>query len=83
MQQKIVWWKSRAIYTTNAIESLNMVIRKGLKNRRILPSEESALKLVWMSALQAARKWTMPIQSWKAALSFFMIQFEDRMESVV
>ena len=73
----------RVIYTTNAIESLNMVIRKRIKIRRIMPSEESALKLVWMAALDAARKWTMPIKDWKAALSFFMIQFEDRLGSIV
>ena len=37
---------------------------------------------MWIAALQAARRWTMPIQNWKAALSFFMIQFEGRLESV-
>jgi transposase-like protein len=72
----------KVIYTTNAIESLNMVIRKGIKARRIMPSEESALKLVWLAALQAAKRWTMPIRDWKAALDFFLIQFEDRIENV-
>jgi transposase-like protein len=59
-----------------------MVIRKGIRGRRIMPSEESALKLVWIAALEAARKWTMPIRDWKAALNFFLIQFEDRIENV-
>ena len=72
----------KVIYTTNAIESLNMVIRKGIKGRRIFPSEDSALKSVWLAALQAARKWTMPIQNWKPALNFFLIQFEERIEVV-
>jgi transposase-like protein len=72
----------RVIYTTNAIESLNMVIRKGIRGRRIMPSEESALKLVWLAAAEAAKKWTMPIRDWKAALNFFLIQFEDRIENV-
>jgi transposase-like protein len=72
----------KVIYTTNSIESLNMVIRKGIKGRRIMPSEESAVKLVWLAALQAAKKWTMPIRDWKAALNFFLIQFEDRIENV-
>jgi transposase-like protein len=72
----------KAIYTTNAIESLNMVIRKGLRGRRIMASEESALKLVWLAAAEAAKKWTMPIRDWRAALNFFLIQFEDRIEHV-
>jgi transposase-like protein len=72
----------KVIYTTNAIESLNMVIRKGLRGRRIMASEESALKLVWIAAAEAAKKWTMPIRDWKAALNFFLIQFEDRIEHV-
>jgi transposase-like protein len=72
----------KVIYTANAIESLNMVIRKGLRGRRIMASEESALKLVWLAAAEAAKKWTMPIRDWKAALNFFLIQFEDRIEHV-
>jgi transposase-like protein len=60
----------RVIYTTNAIESLNMVIRKGIRGRRIMPSEESALKLVWIAAAEAAKRWTMPIRDWPAALNF-------------
>ena len=66
------------IYTTNAIESLNSVIRKGIRNRRIFPSDESALKLVWMTIAQASKKWTMPIPNWQAALNFFYVQFRDR-----
>ena len=72
----------KVIYTTNSIESLNMVIRKGIRGRRIMPSEESALKLIWLAAAEAAKKWTMPIRDWKAALNFFLIQFEDRIEHV-
>jgi transposase-like protein len=70
----------KVIYTTNPIESLNMVIRKGIRGRRIMPSEESALKLVWLAAAEAAKKWTMPIRDWKAALNFFLIQFGERIE---
>jgi transposase-like protein len=72
----------RVICTTNAIESLNMAIRKGLRGRRIMASEESASKLVWLAAAEAAKKWTMPIRDWKAALNFFLIQFEDRIDHV-
>jgi transposase-like protein len=70
----------KVIYTTNPIESLNMVIRKGIRGRRIMPSEESALKLVWLAAAEAAKKWTMPIRDRKAALNFFLIQFGERIE---
>jgi putative transposase len=69
----------KAIYTTNAIESLNSVIRKFTRNRKIYPNEESALKLIFMAIREAARKWTMPIHHWKQALNHFAILYEDRM----
>ena len=69
----------KAIYTTNAIESVNSVIRKFTRNRKIYPSEESALKNVYMAIREASRKWTMPIHHWKQALNHFAILFEDRM----
>jgi transposase-like protein len=69
----------RAIYTTNAIESVNSVIRKFTRNRKIYPNEESALKIVYMAIREAARKWTLPIRHWKEALNHFAILFEGRM----
>jgi len=69
----------KAIYTTNAIESLNSVIRKFTRNRKIYPNEESALKLVYMAISEAAKKWTMPIHHWKQALNHFAILYEGRM----
>jgi transposase-like protein len=69
----------KAIYTTNAIESVNSVIRKFTRNRKIYPNEESALKIVYMAIHEASRKWTMPIHHWKQALNHFAILFEDRM----
>lgn len=69
----------RAIYTTNAIESVNSVIRKFTKNRKIYPNEESALKLVYMAIHEAAKKWTMPIHHWKQALNHFAILYENRL----
>ncbi|MEX1223319.1 MAG: IS256 family transposase [Pirellulales bacterium] len=69
----------KAIYTTNAIESVNSVIRKFTKNRKIYPSEESALKLIYMAIGEASKKWTMPIRSWKPALNHFAIMYEGRM----
>lgn len=69
----------KVIYTTNAIESVNSVIRKFTKNRKIYPNEHSALKLIYMAIHEASRKWTMPIQHWKQALNHFAILYEDRL----
>lgn len=69
----------RAISTTNAIESVNSVIRKFTRNRKIYPNEESALKITFMAIREASKKWTMPIRNWKAALNHFAILFEDRL----
>ena len=69
----------RAIYTTNAIESVNSVIRKFTRNRKIYPNEESALKIVYLAIHEASKKWTMPIRHWKTALNHFAILFEDRL----
>ena len=69
----------KAIYTTNAIESVNSVIRKFTRNRKIYPNEESALKLVYMAIHEASRKWTMPIHHWKQALNHFAIMYDERM----
>lgn len=69
----------RAIYTTNAIESVNSVIRKFTRNRKIYPNEESALKIVYMAIREASRKWTLPIHHWKQALNHFAILFEGRL----
>lgn len=69
----------KAIYTTNAIESVNSVIRKFTRNRKQYPNAESALKLVYLAIHEASKRWTMPIVGWKAALNHFAILFEDRL----
>lgn len=69
----------KAIYTTNAIESLNSVIRKAIKKRKLFPTDDSARKVVYLAIEDASKKWTMPIRNWKAALNRFMIEFEDRL----
>jgi len=69
----------KAIYTTNAIESINSVIRKFTRNRKQYPNAESALKLVYLAIHEASKRWTMPIRGWKAALNHFAIMFEDRL----
>jgi transposase-like protein len=72
----------KAIYTTNAIESVNSVIRKFTRNRKIYPNEESALKLIFLAIREAAKKWTMPIHHWKQALNHFAVLYEDRMPTL-
>jgi transposase-like protein len=69
----------KAIYTTNAIESVNSVIRKFTRNHKQYPNEESALKLVYLAIHEASKKWTMPIRKWREALNHFAIIFEDRL----
>jgi putative transposase len=69
----------KAIYTTNAIESVNSVIRKFTRNRKQYPNAESALKLVYLAIHEASKRWTLPIRGWKAALNHFAILFEDRL----
>ena len=69
----------RVIYTTNAIESVNMSLRKITKSRGSFPSDEALLKLFYLALNNISKKWTMPIRDWKAALNRFTIQFEDRM----
>jgi len=73
----------KAIYTTNAIESLNSVIRSATKRRKLFPSDESALKVIYLAISQAAKKWTMPIQNWRMTLNHFMIEFGERIEKYV
>jgi putative transposase len=69
----------RIIYTTNAIESVNMSLRKITKNRGSFPSDEALLKLFYLALMNISQKWTMPLQNWKAALNRFTIMFEERM----
>jgi putative transposase len=69
----------KAIYTTNAIESLNMSLRKVTKNRGSFPSDEAMFKLLYLALNNISKKWTMPIKNWKSALNQFTIIFENRM----
>ena len=72
-----------AIYTTNAIESLNSVVRKVIKNLKLFPTDDSAKKVVYLAIEAASKKWTMPIRNWKMALNRFMIEFEDRLTGYI
>ena len=71
----------KVMYTTNAIESVNMSLRKLTKNRGSFPSDEALTKLFYLALRNISQKWTMPIRDWKAALTRFTIQFGDRISA--
>ena len=66
----------KVIYTTNAIESLNMVMRKFTRNRRIFPNDDSALKSLFLAVHEASKNWK-SIRHWKPALQSFQIMFGE------
>lgn len=72
----------RAIYTTNAIESLNMSLRKVTKNRGSFPNDDAMFKLLFLALKNISKKWTMPFKDWKAVLNQFTIIFEERMPAL-
>ncbi|WP_210546137.1 IS256 family transposase [Rhodoferax sp. PAMC 29310] len=72
----------KVIYTTNAIESVNMSLRKITKTRGSFPTEDAVFKLFYLALNNISQKWTMPIRDWKAALNRFTIQFDERMPRV-
>jgi putative transposase len=67
----------KIVYTTNAIESLNMSLRKAIKTRGAFPSEEAALKVMYLALRNLAKKWDI-VQGWKEALNRFGILWEAR-----
>jgi putative transposase len=68
----------KAIYTTNAIESINSSIRHIANNRALFPSDDAVYKLLFLALTNAAHKWTMPIKNWKQALQQFAVFFPER-----
>jgi transposase-like protein len=65
----------RAIYTTNAIESLNYQLRKVTKNRSTFPNDDAIFKILYLAIRNASEKWTLPIRNWGMALNQFAIIF--------
>ncbi len=68
----------KVIYTTNAVESLNAQLRKVTRKRGAFPTDDSVRKVLYLAIQRAAKKWTMPVQDWPAAMNFFSIVFEGR-----
>jgi putative transposase len=73
----------KALYTTNAIESVNRSLRKISKTRGVFPTQESLLKLYYLALERIAKKWTMPIHNWCEALNRFAIEFGARMPNAI
>ena len=71
----------KAIYTTNAIESVNRSMRKVLKTKGLFPNDDSVMKIMYLVLKNISRKWTMPIRDWGLALNQFSIIFGERLEN--
>jgi putative transposase len=68
----------RIIYTTNAVESVNMTLRKASRNHRIFPNDDAVFKVMYLAIQLVSRKWTMPLRDWGAAMNQFSIEFQGR-----
>jgi len=72
----------KVIYTTNAIESINYSLGKITKTRASFPTDEAALKLIYLGIRNISKKWTLPIRDWKSALNQFVVLFGDRVPEI-
>ena len=70
----------KAIYTTNAIESLNSSLRKVIKKRSAFPTDDAIYKVLFLALENVSKKWSMPIRDWGPALNQFAIHFEGRVK---
>lgn len=68
----------KIIYTTNAVESLNMTLRKVIKTRGSFPTEDAAIKLLYLALRNVAKQWN-TVQGWPQALNSFAILWQDRL----
>ncbi len=69
------------IYTTNAIESLNSQFRKVIKNKKVFPNDDAVYKILYLAIRNLEKKWTMPARTWKEAMPYFIIHFEERLQA--
>ena len=65
----------KVIYTTNAIESLNMTLRKVIKNKRVFPNDNAVFKILYLAIANISKRWTMPIRDWAPAYQQLLIKF--------
>lgn len=73
----------KAIYTTNAIESLNFSLRKITRNKQIFPNDTAIFKILYLAIGNASKKWTMPIKNWSMAMNQFSVIFGEERVKVV
>ncbi|CBW75261.1 Transposase [Mycetohabitans rhizoxinica HKI 454] len=73
----------KIIYTTNSIESLHMHLRKIIKARGHFPTDEAALKLVWLALRNVIAKWTSSRHDWKSAMTQFALLYPVRFTDIV
>jgi transposase-like protein len=67
----------RIIYTTNAIEAINSSLRKSINNKGSFPTDEAALKMLYLKIIRLTKKWNMPVLNWGLAMNQFMIRFSE------
>lgn len=72
----------KAIYTTNAIESVNSGIRRIIKNKKSFPNDTAVFKVLFLALRDCAKKWTMPIKDWPLALNQFIIKFDLELNEI-
>jgi putative transposase len=68
----------RIIYTTNAIESLNSTLRTAVRSRGHFPTDEAAIKLLYLVLRRTEKNWKNAQREWTAAMTQFAIMFGDR-----
>ena len=68
----------KVIYTTNIVESLNATLRKAVRNRGHFSTEDSLMKVLYLSIRGVSKKWNLPVRDWKLALNRFAIMFPGR-----
>lgn len=68
----------RAIYTTNAIESLNFCLRKITRNKSSFPDDDSIYKVIYLAIKNVSKRWTVPIREWGLAVNQFAVMFPGR-----
>jgi transposase-like protein len=60
-----------------------MSLRKVIKSKRVFPSDEAALKQLYLALKNISKRWTMPIRNWGDAMNRFIIMFGDRLEGII
>jgi putative transposase len=69
----------KMMYTTNAVESLHMQLRKVSKTKTVFPTDESLMKILYLATIGVTKKWTVPVRDWVLILGQLQIHFEDRL----